>query len=144
VSKTENLRVGEHIIITRIYAENTYGAKPMYDGVPWMILAINTPFLLVRSGPHVRSIDSRECDWTMACDDYLHMFNDHVVKARSSVSQGESRITGSHIELIENSPEIEHKFPCPQCNGPMREMLAQRGPGWFLKCPECGFEGRAE
>lgn len=139
MSKVENLKVGDWIVLTKVNTVShptqipgVYSESYPYccNGMPLKILAINFPWIAVTDTRYVGTIDSRLVYWTKASKEYL--------KALGNVKLVPE--TENFINLWYTPEARAVNKICPNCGNPLtqrKDLLTD----WELYCKECHFKG---
>jgi len=144
MSSIENVKPGQWLIITydQDYEKTMEATKNTpfqmmaprikYTGVPFRVVAVSPPFLLVQIGQNRSVVDTRQVNWTQATKRYVKEFKKINLPSTVSVTPG----IPSGIEEPSSPPE---KI-CPRCGNRMIEKVTEGINVWHLYCDECGGE----
>lgn len=142
MNSIDNVKTGQWLIVTsdREYEQviNQTRQTPLqpliprikYTGIPFKVIAISTPFLLVQTGNSRSVVDTRKIAWTVADQKYVREF------AKISLPDGE--VPGTRLESPDKSSPPE--MICPRCGCQMIERMVEGFNICNLYCNECGGE----
>ena len=137
MSKIENVKVGEHIVIiddayhgpiSLNYNEQVEPALAPKTGVPLAVRAIGCPFILcetIASKPKSTAIDCRYVTWTKVSKKY--------VQAYCKLNQ----IDPPKGVTKAAEPTESKTKKCPLCSRVMHEQLKTKQKEWIFTCQPC-------
>lgn len=156
MTKVDDISVGDFVVVIKDLSHEPVGYRegfipytipePAYDGVPFEVVAIGLPFLVLKtpydraSGIDYKTVDIRKYQLQKVDTSYVSIFiNDTYTTKTGEV-------------LVETEKSEKHRKVCPECGGSLCETrlldtidIATRSRGsyhsWAFKCDSCSFIG---
>lgn len=137
----ENVKLGEWLIITHDQEQEAaldriknssfssmITPRIKYTGIPYKVLAISYPFILVQVGNSRSVIDTRQVKWTKANKRYVEQFKGIELPISAAMFGSSSERDGGLSKI------------CPRCGSRMVERETEGVNVWHLYCEDCGGE----
>lgn len=130
----ENLKIGDYVTPVEDHweqdSENPFRQKTVFDGRPYMVIAISFPFVAIENGGKVISIDVRRFGLT---------------KLNKQYAQATLGATGGKVPTGRRKKIKTKRDPrdCIRCGERMVQRIPKdNNPGrlWHRVCPTCGFD----
>ena len=104
----ENINLGNRVIVVDVdfpTIEENQLVIPMFDGIPWKVVAIQAPFLLCQYNDSTTLIDTRRVSLTKAGRSYVYQFNKYYKE------NSHCRCPKCNSDLVRGTDEYE----CQTC-----------------------------